>query len=343
MGNMSDSLLVPVIYGRLISHAAASSPTEVRKVLEGTGIDDSIRGHQSRGMNLAQYKRLLKNAIEVSGDPAVVLLAGSNLSITTHGALGLAAVTSPTLRASLETFAYFARVRNPYCLVSLVTEGRYAEFCIELDSEFGELADAALDLILGAVTSGPLKLSGADLSLFRLKLTRPMPDNAGIYSKLLPCSISYGEPVNAFVFLDEELNQSLIGSDSEEYARSIDRCRAIYSTLESQDSYRESVINVFLNQSGRICTLATVADVLHVSTRTLNRRLKAESTNFQTVLDEWLGGEAVKYLIQDKFTVEATAALLGYRDEANFRRAFKRWFGSPPSIYLSDHRDIGNQ
>ncbi len=339
---MTEALLVPVIYGRLLSHAAGKTPAEVRRVLEGSGIDESVGGYQSRGMNLAQYKSLLHNAIAVSGDPAVALQAGSNLAMTTHGALGSAAIASPTLRASLETFAYFARVRNPYSFVSLVTRGRYTEFCIDLDEAFQELTDPALDLMLAAVASGPLKLSGANLSRFHLKLKRPVPKNADIYSKVLSCSISYGESVNAFVFLDEELNRPLRGSNPEEYARSVERCKAIYSILAPQDSFRESIINVFLNQSGRICTLATVADVLHVSTRTLNRRLKSESTSFQVLLDEWLSDEAIKYLAQDKCTVEATAALLGYRDEANFRRAFKRWFGKPPSIYLSESGGLSN-
>ena len=40
-------------------------------------------------------------------------------------------------------------------------------------------------------------------------------------------------------------------------------------------------------------------------------------------------------LRRQNLTVDATATLLGYTDEANFRRAFKRWFGCSPQAYKS--------
>ncbi len=95
----------------------------------------------------------------------------------------------------------------------------------------------------------------------------------------------------------------------------------------------EAVVSVFTQQAGRICTLATVADALHTSPRTLNRKLKAEGTGFQRMLDSWLSQQAINYLVDGGLTVEATASLMGYGDEANFRRAFRRWHGCSPRAY----------
>ena len=65
----------------------------------------------------------------------------------------------------------------------------------------------------------------------------------------------------------------------------------------------------------------------------MQRRLKTLGTSYQALLDKWLSQEAVKYLVEENLTVEVTAVLLGYADEANFRRAFKRWFGQAPGVY----------
>jgi AraC-like DNA-binding protein len=80
-------------------------------------------------------------------------------------------------------------------------------------------------------------------------------------------------------------------------------------------------------------TLNQVAARLHISARTLQRRLGSEGTNYQQVLDDWLKQLTAQYLESEKLTVEATATLLGYNDEANFRRAFKRWHGCSPSVH----------
>lgn len=71
-----------------------------------------------------------------------------------------------------------------------------------------------------------------------------------------------------------------------------------------------------------------------MSSRTLQRRLRQENTRYQQMLDDWLKITALRYLSQEQLSTEVTAAMLGYSDETNFRRAFKRWYGVPPSHYL---------
>lgn len=59
---------------------------------------------------------------------------------------------------------------------------------------------------------------------------------------------------------------------------------------------------------------------------TLSRRLKAEGTTFERVLDALRHRLAIKSLAGRKVSVNETAYLLGYSDPA----AFKRWTGLSP-------------
>lgn len=322
--------LIPVIYARVLSNAAARSPGDAKRVLRGTGIDESAGGTQSLGMTAAQYRHLLQNAVEVSGDRAIALRAGMGLPITTHGDLGIATVTAPTFMASLEVFSNFIRVRNPFSGIRLVDKGKHVEVVVDLDEALGEQRNLALDLLCAAYASGPMRQARDLLSGVTLKMDRPEPDNADLYVRLLELPVRWGQDCTAFVFRKRDVDNPLPGANPEEFARAVSRLTRLYSLIARPASFREAVLAVFTRQAGRICNITTVTEALHVSPRTLNRKLKSEGTSYQRILDGWLGRQALRYLDEGGLTVEATAALLGYGDTANFRRAFKRWFGIPP-------------
>ncbi len=73
---------------------------------------------------------------------------------------------------------------------------------------------------------------------------------------------------------------------------------------------------------------ADIAQGLGTSVRTLRRRLAAESTSFQAVLDDLLRNAALEHLCRG--TVDDAARALGYADGAALRRAHRRWFGTSP-------------
>ncbi|MGC8119577.1 helix-turn-helix transcriptional regulator [Marinobacter sp. VGCF2001] len=78
-----------------------------------------------------------------------------------------------------------------------------------------------------------------------------------------------------------------------------------------------------------------VAARLFISKRTMARRLKAEGTRFRALRDQMLAQQPARYLDNSNLPVEAITRLMNYHDSANFRRAFKRWFGVTPNNYRS--------
>ena len=67
-----------------------------------------------------------------------------------------------------------------------------------------------------------------------------------------------------------------------------------------------------------------------VTRRTLIRKLKAEGTSFQELLDDVRRELAAWYLLETSLPVERIAEKLGYQDPSNFSRTFQRWFGTTP-------------
>lgn len=72
---------------------------------------------------------------------------------------------------------------------------------------------------------------------------------------------------------------------------------------------------------------------LKLSRRTLQRRLKAEKTSFQKVLNEVRADLAVRYLSDKRLKSLEVAMLLGYSNLSSFTTAFKSWYDMPPAAY----------
>jgi AraC-like DNA-binding protein len=80
-------------------------------------------------------------------------------------------------------------------------------------------------------------------------------------------------------------------------------------------------------------TQETVASSLNKSVSTLQRQLKAEGASYRAVLEETRRDLAERLLEEQRYALSQIAYLLGFSDQGNFSRAFKRWTGRSPAAF----------
>jgi AraC-like DNA-binding protein len=80
-------------------------------------------------------------------------------------------------------------------------------------------------------------------------------------------------------------------------------------------------------------TLEQLADHLHLTPRTLIRHLHQDGASYRDILEQLRQDCATELLRDARYTVADVADILGYREQANFGRAFRRWFGLSPSAW----------
>ena len=90
--------------------------------------------------------------------------------------------------------------------------------------------------------------------------------------------------------------------------------------------------------TGRRPNIEDIADALHISSRTLQRRLQDQGSSFQRVLEEARHQLARRYLNNSVLELNEAAYLLGYVDGNSFVRAFRNWEGVPPSRWREQQR-----
>ena len=91
-------------------------------------------------------------------------------------------------------------------------------------------------------------------------------------------------------------------------------------------SHGESISSL----DGQRPEIQDLARELHLSTRTLQRRLTEQGITFQRLLDEARRELAHHYLLHSSRELNETAYLLGYEDANSFFRAFHNWEGTSP-------------
>lgn len=93
------------------------------------------------------------------------------------------------------------------------------------------------------------------------------------------------------------------------------------------------VRRLLIHSVGNFPSISEVAEQLHVSERTLRRRLAAEETDFRTIFDDIKNTLAQNYLRKTSLSAVEIADLLNYAEATNFHRAFQRWNSTTPAEY----------
>jgi AraC-like DNA-binding protein len=84
-------------------------------------------------------------------------------------------------------------------------------------------------------------------------------------------------------------------------------------------------------RGGGLPDLEDVAARLHMSARSLQRRLQLQETSFQDVVNDIRCDLARRYLAEPRLSIAEVAFLLGFAEVSNFYRAFRRWTGVTPA------------
>jgi len=148
-----------------------------------------------------------------------------------------------------------------------------------------------------------------------------------------------GAPRNTIVFRAADSQRPFLTRNAELLSLLAPQFEQELTQQNGSDNFVERVRNAVQQKlTGRRPTIEDVADALHVSSRTLQRRLQEAGSNFQRVLEEARRQLARNYLNNSALELNEAAYLLGYEDANSFVRAFRTWEGIPPARWREQQR-----
>ncbi|MFT4632136.1 MAG: AraC-like DNA-binding protein [Candidatus Pseudothioglobus sp.] len=165
----------------------------------------------------------------------------------------------------------------------------------------------------------------------KVLFTHADPGDRAEYERILGAPVVFGCDRNAFLMEESLMNLQLSPSDRYVFGVFSERADAMLERLKSASTIRgrvESELIPILHTG--VLDMARIAESLGLGRQTLYRKLKAEGTNYEKLVDELRHKMAMHYLSAKKVSLNETAYLTGYSDSTAFSRAYKRWTGTRP-------------
>ncbi len=329
----SPSFPFPAHYLRLVADLIRGGGGDAEAWMAAHGIDQSALASGAAALTPSQLEALLSSALEAAQDPALGLLLGERLIATTHGFVGHAAMNSGTLRQALELISKYTPLRLPLLSVRLQIVQNEARLHFDTTAPLGSVERPVLEAVMLSVRN---MLEGLSLGFSPVQAAAfpfAAPDYADLARRLFRCELRYGQTWAGLVVLAEHLDLPLKIADPEAFREAALMCERELEKRMAATSTVARVRSLLLERQHGFPSLSVAARLLHMTPRTLHRRLVDEGCTFRDVLEDVRHGLAMEHVRAGRLTIEEMAYALGYSDTANFRRAFKRWESQPPSSF----------
>ena len=159
------------------------------------------------------------------------------------------------------------------------------------------------------------------------------------YRRVFDSDTYFEQADDSLTFSSDLLQVPLSDSDPHLLVILKDQADVLLQKWKSQGELVEQVkflISTSLEDKNR--GLEMLANHLHTTTRTLNRRLASEGTSFHKLREEVIEEAAKRALAESDAPVTVIAGKLGYSESSAFIRVFKRLTGTTPGAYRSRAR-----
>jgi AraC-like DNA-binding protein len=278
-----------------------------------------------------QVTGLWTAAVAATGDMDFGLKVARHVRPSTFHVVGYAMACSATLKRAGERFAHSAQLISDAALIEFRPVGPQFLLTVDLHTIGRQPIYQTIDTILAGFLLLCRWISSAPLIPAEVTFRHGCPENDQAYRDVFLCRIRYGQPTNSILFNAQDLERP-VPSANEELAVILDEMTSKYLALRFSSRFSRKVREVLTLQlpHGEPSKTQT-AGLLHMTSRTLLRRLREENTTFQEVSERLREELAYDYLLQENLTIEKIASQLGFSSSSTFSRAFVRWTGLRPS------------
>jgi AraC-like DNA-binding protein len=276
---------------------------------------------------------VFERAVERLGDEELGLKIGAAMHFGAAGPFDYAVRSAATVRESVQVAGRYSKIYADSFYVLFETWRRRAFIRLLNEDSWPRVA---ADFAMSACFKTHVSDRAPFASGVECWFPYPAPEDTSYHERTFAgAALRFGAPFFGFAFDRDQENAPMSGADALIHTIQCERLDALTAHLPGTSRMRTSARSLIDRQlrDGRNASALGTAHALHMSRRTLSRRLEQEGTSFADERDYARRELAMTYVRTSERPLTEIAFSLGFSHVESFHRAFKRWTGETPRAY----------
>jgi len=301
-------------------------------VLAEVGIDPAGLGTPDFRIPISAACRLLELSAARAQCPTLGLEMAQLRQKSDVGVLGILLAHQRTLRAALYAIVQYRSLLNEALGVHIESSDQLVTIREALVADDAGPSAQAMELAIGVLTKLCRGLLGPRWKPRQVHFTHAAPAERHLHRAFFDCPVSFGSDFNGIVCAAADLDTPNPAADPElvHYAETLMRPLNPFLPGSLTLEVRKMI---YLLLPMEQASIGAVASKLNLSSRTLQRQLAEQGTDFSSLLGDVRHELALRYLSNRRYPVGRIAALLGFGRQASFTRWFIGRCGMPPRAW----------
>lgn len=300
------------------------------------GIDPAWLTDPDRQVSGQILQALWHVALAQTGDPDLGLHIGEAFDLAAIGIVGYVLLNCQTYGQALDKLSCYTQLFSQGIAISWSVSGGWAQCdCAILGDMTNYLLDEPrhpIESTFSALMTATRQLTGQAPRLSAVWFQHPQPKDWTEHDRIFQTTVRFSQPMNRLIMDANHLNWPVKSANANLLA--VFEQHAIHLMTTQTPGYAPKVGQAIAQGlRGEAPSLEAIARSFNLSPRPLQRKLQAEGTTYQTLLDATRRDLALRHLQTPHTSMHDMAFLLGFSEPSAFHRAFKRWTGQTPRRY----------
>lgn len=316
----------------LLWRVIESSGNDAAAAFETAGVDAGAVRDPGARISCAAAESLWQQLESVTHDPCVGLRTAGFLHPSHLGALGYAWLASGDLRTALHRLVRYVHLLTDLRRMQLIEQTdrlRLITIFKVPAASVSVRADASLAMLVRMCRWN----CGNGFKPIAIEVRRDPPPCADRYERFFECPVRFSAEHDAVDIASADADRQLPGDNPQIAQLNEELVIEYLANLHDSDLVMRVKARMIEQMPSGAVRVGKVASDLHMSQRTLQRRLMDLDTSFREVLEATRRDLAEQYLRDRRLSITEIAFRTGFSDTSTFSAAVRNWTGRAPSQY----------